>query len=105
MLNLWTFLTIIVVAGIISEIMKSYFKSKASSEEMEQMIKERFKRYEAEMETLRKRVRNLEVIAATEPEEFQGMTSDQYDEFNIEDVEEFDEKLVNQLAKKKQKGR
>lgn len=100
-MNLWTFLTVIIVAGIVSEVLKSYFKHKSSGEEVKKLVKDQVKRHDAELETLRKRVRNLEVIAASDPGEFQGLTADDVSDFDTEDSDELNERLVNQLARKK----
>lgn len=104
-MTLWTMIAVIVIAGSIAEVFKAYFKKKSSGEEIENIMKNQMSRYENELQVLRKRVRNLEVIAATSPDDFQASGSPDSDEFDFESEDEFNEKLINQLARKKQKSR
>ncbi len=50
---------------------------------------------------MRKRVRNLEAIAAGAPGEFSMNDMKETDDFDFDSTDEFNEKLVNQLARKK----
>lgn len=104
-MSLWTMIAVIVVAGVIGEILKSYFKSQGSSQKVLQVLDDRMREYQQEMDGLKKRIRNLETIAATSPEEFQGASMSDAEDFDFESTDEFNEKLVNQLSRKKQKGR
>lgn len=104
-MSLWTMIAVIVVAGVIGEILKSYFKSQGSSQKVSQVLDDRMREYQQEMDGLKKRIRNLETIAATSPEEFQGASMSDAEDFDFESTDEFNEKLVNQLSRKKQKGR
>lgn len=104
-MNLWAMIAIIVVAGSIAEVLKAYFKRKSSGEEVEKILKTQMARYEDELQVMKKRIRNLEVIAATSPDEFQDAGMQVGDEFDFESEDEFNEKLVNQLARKKQRNR
>lgn len=98
-MNLWVFLTIIIVAGILSEMMKHYFKYKSkATDALEPRMEAMNARHSEEIEALKQRVRNLEAIAAAAPEDFSGV--DNVD-FDTSDEEELNEKLINQLARKK----
>lgn len=103
-MGLWTMVAVIVVAATIGEVLKAYFKSKDRAEKVDGQLKDRFQRYESELEALRKRVRNLEAIAATSPDEFTGQSMADADNFDFESEDEFNKKLINQLAKKKTKS-
>jgi hypothetical protein len=98
-------IAVIVVAGVIGEILKSYFKSQGNSQKVSQVLDDRMREYHQEMDGLKKRIRNLETIAATSPEDFQGASMSDVEDFDFESTDEFNEKLVNQLSRKKQKGR
>jgi hypothetical protein len=104
-MNLWAMIAIIVVAGSIAEVLKAYFKRKSSGEEVEKILKTQIAHYEDELQVIKKRIRNLEVIAATSPDEFQDTGIQDSDEFDFESEDEFNEKLVNQLARKKLRNR
>jgi len=104
-MSLWAMIAIIVVAGSIAEVFKAYFKKKSSGEEVEKLLKTQMSRYENEIEVMKKRIRNLEVIAATSPDDFQETMEQDGDAFDFESEDEFNEKLVNQLARKKQRDR
>ncbi|HAC16598.1 MAG TPA: hypothetical protein DCE78_11750 [Bacteroidetes bacterium] len=95
---------VIVVAATLGEVLKSYFKSKERADKGDSKLTERLQRYELEMEAMRKRIRNLEVIAAGSPGDFQQEEMIDPDKFDFETEEEFNEKLINQLARKKTKG-
>lgn len=103
-MSFWTVMAIMVVAGVLGETLKAYFKSKEKAAANDDQFKEKIRRYELEMEALRKRVRNLEVIAASSPGDFQGDPAADPDQFDFESEDEFNEKLINQLARKKTKG-
>jgi hypothetical protein len=100
-MTLWTMIAVIVVVATIGETIKAYFKSKEKSGANDAQLKEKLKRYELEMEALRKRVRNLETIAAGAPGEFSVNDTVEADQFDFDSTDEFNEKLVNQLARKK----
>ena len=68
-MTLWTMVAVIVIAGVVGETIKAYFKSKEKSGANDAKVNERLMRYEQEMDALRKRVRNLEAIAAGAPGE------------------------------------
>ena len=103
-MTLWTFLTIFLTAAVIAEVIKARYKAKArSGPDLEPKLIELQKRYDVELEALRKRIRNLETIAASDPDDFQrkahGFTD--LDDFNETNVDAVNERLVNQLARKK----
>jgi hypothetical protein len=102
-MTLWTMVAIIVVAGVVGETIKAYFKAKEKSGVNDALVREKLQRYEQEMEALRKRVRNLETIAAEAPGEFTSQEMKDSDEFDFDSHDEFNEKLINQLARKKAK--
>jgi hypothetical protein len=104
-MGMWTMIAVIVVAGVIGEILKTYFKSQGNAQKVSKVLDERLQDYQQEMDGLKKRIRNLETIAATSPEDFQGASMSDADDFDFESTDEFNEKLVNQLSRKKQKGR
>jgi hypothetical protein len=103
-MSLWTMIAVIVVAGSIAEVLKSYFKRKSSGEEVDKLLKTQMSRYENELEVIKKRIRNLEVIAATSPDDFQDTANQDGDAFDFESEDDFNEKLVNQLARKKRRN-
>lgn len=102
-MSLWTMVAIIVVAGVIGDVLKQRYKAKGNSEKTAEIIDEKTRRIESEMEVLRKRVRNLEAIAATAPDEFRasGSQSSDFTDLGSDDVDAFNERLVNQLARRK----
>lgn len=100
-MTLWTMVAVIVIAATIGETIKAYFKSKEKSGANDAQLKEKLMRYEQEMDALRKRVRNLEAIAAGGPGEFGMDEMKDADSFDFDTTDEFNEKLVNQLAKKR----
>lgn len=100
-MTLWTMVAVIVIAGVVGETIKAYFKSKEKSGVNDAQFKEKLMRYEQEMDALRKRVRNLEAIAAGAPGEFSAEDVNDADQFDFDSTDEFNEKLVNQLARKK----
>lgn len=97
-MNLWLFLTIIIVAGYLID---AYNKN--------QKLKVRFKandKYvhdlEDEIKKLRLRVENLEIIAVSDPDNFQDRArSVRYPEREVDPSTE-NQRLVNELARKKQ---
>jgi hypothetical protein len=103
-MSLWTMIAVIVVAGTLGEVIKSYFKSQERAEKGDAKLNDRLQKYELEMEAMRKRIRNLEVIAAGAPDEFQSEDLSDPDKFDFESEDEFNEKLINQLARKKTRG-
>jgi hypothetical protein len=103
-MGLWTMIAVIVVVATIGETIKVYLKTKEKSGAFDTQVKEKLLRYEQEMEALRKRVRNLEAIAAGAPDEFSMKDVNETDHFDFDSTDEFNEKLVNQLARKKTKG-
>lgn len=103
-MTLWTMVAVIVIAGVVGETIKVYFKSKEKSGANDAKVNEKLMRYEQEMDALRKRVRNLEAIAAGAPGEFSMDDLKETDTFDFDTTDEFNEKLVNQLARKKTKG-
>lgn len=103
-MTMWTMIAIVVVAGCATEIAKHYFKRTSVSDEGMSRIKEVINSQNKEIEALKKRIRNLEAIAATSPDEFRGTSMQDADEFDHESEEEFNEKLINQLARKKSRG-
>lgn len=60
----------------------------------------RLERQEAELEALKKRIRNLETIVALEPSERLGSSTDE-----SLTVEAYEDRLENQLAKQKKRTR
>jgi hypothetical protein len=100
-MTLWTMVAVIVIAGVVGETIKAYFKSKEKSGNSDAQTKEKLLRYEQEMDALRKRVRNLEAIAAGAPGDFTSEEMKDADQFDFDTTDEFNEKLVNQLARKK----
>lgn len=97
-MGLWTFLAVIIVFGILADSYNKRLKyqKRSSSDD---------KKIEALQETvskLEKRIENLEIIAVSEPDNFQ-------DRGNIypekePDPAERNRKLVNELARKKHGG-
>jgi hypothetical protein len=82
--------TVSVVGGIINNIVKA---NRAGGGDLAKKLKVQ----EAELEAMKKRVRNLETIIATEPEPRRLELE--------EDIISYDAKLENQLSKTKKKVR
>jgi hypothetical protein len=102
-MTLWTMIAVIVVVGVLGDVLKQRYKSKGTSQETAEVIQDHTRKLEIEMEALRKRVRNLETIAATAPDEFRsgGMSAENDVDLDADNDDEFNERLVNQLAKRK----
>jgi hypothetical protein len=103
-IDMWTFLTIIIVASLLFTAFTEYHKNKLKHQKARTDSIEAFRDVHTEMASLRKRIENLEVIAASDSESF----SDRRTSINIEDIELDDDdsgsqhqKLVNELAKKR----
>jgi hypothetical protein len=104
-IDMWTFLTIIVVASLLFGAFSEYQKSKLKNIKAQSDNNEAFRDINTELASLRKRIENLEVIAASDSESF----ADRRKSINIDDIEldQDDEpesqhqKLVNELAKKR----
>jgi hypothetical protein len=105
-MTLWTFLTIIITAGIISEVIKARYKYKAkASDQLEPRMQAMSERYDHELEAMKKRIRNLEAIAASDPQDFRSTGFEMEDDLDSANSDELNEKLVNNLARKRTSNR
>jgi len=105
-MTLWTFLTIIITAGIISEVIKSRYKYKSkAADQLEPRMQAMAERYDQELEALKKRIRNLEAIAASDPQDFRSSGFEMDEDLDSTDSDELNEKLVNNLARKRSSNR
>lgn len=104
-MSLWTFLAIFLTAAVVGEVLKQRYKAMAKTGfGLEPKLQELEQRYNVEIEALRKRIRNLETIAASAPDEFSRKSAAFDSGIDIDDetdAEELNERLVNQLARKK----
>jgi len=104
-MSMWTFLAIFLTAAVIGEVFKQRYKAMAKTGMgIEPKLQELEQRYNVEIEALRKRVRNLETIAASDPDEFSRKSASFDSGMDIHDetdAEELNERLVNQLARKR----
>lgn len=97
-MNVFTFITIIVIASLLFSAFNEYHKNKMRFKGKDKQIAD----LNDELKTLKKRVENLEIIAVTDPDNFQ----DRARNIRLDDYEEDpalkNQKLVNELARKKQ---
>lgn len=97
-MNVFTFITIIVIASLLFSAFNEYHKNKMRFKGKDKQIAD----LNDELKTLKKRVENLEIIAVTDPDNFQ----DRARNIRLDDYEEDpalkNQKLVNELACKKQ---
>ena len=98
-MGLWTMITVIVVVSVLGGIISDYLKhrTKAVAANMDE-YEARLNKMNKEMDALKQRIRNLETIAVAEPSD---LVMDVDEDFGSETDEAFNEKLINQLAKKK----
>jgi FtsZ-interacting cell division protein ZipA len=98
MINLWTFLAIVAVVAIIVEGFNKSQKTKLRFKATDKQFNE----LESEIKKLRMRIENLEIIAVTEPDNFQDRARRSHSENPNQDPSEDNQRLVNELARKKQ---
>lgn len=97
-MGLWTFLAIIIVAGILADLYAKKLKYEKKNNSNQKHIDE----LNETVARLEKRIENLEIIAVAEPDNFQdrGYTRPEQDH----DPSERNRRLVNELARKKSGG-
>jgi len=97
-MNLWVFLTIIIVAGYLIDAYNKNQKLKTRFKANDKYVTE----LEEEIKKLRLRVENLEIIAVSDPDNFQDRARNvRYPERDVDPSAE-NQRLVNELARKKQ---
>lgn len=103
-IDMWTFLTIIVVASLLIGAFSEYQKNKLKHHKAQAENRDTVKDLETQLASLRKRIENLEVIAASDSESF----ADRRKSIILDDVETDEDepesehqRLVNELAKKR----
>jgi TolA-binding protein len=103
-IDMWTFLTIIVVASLLIGAFSEYQKNKLKQQKIQSENRDNVKDLETQLASLRKRIENLEVIAASDSESF----ADRRKSIILDDLEADEDesdsehqRLVNELAKKK----
>lgn len=94
-MSVFEMVAIIVTVSVLGGIITKYLELKKGSGSGD--VAKQLKAQEAEMEALKKRIRTLETIIATEPEP-RRLELD-------EDIISYDAKLENQLAKTKKRSR
>ncbi len=98
-MNLWVFLTIIIVAGYLIDAYNKNQKLKVRFKANDKYIND----LEEDIKSLKRRVENLEIIAVTEPDNFQDRAGNiRYQQREQDDPAAQNERLVNELARKKQ---
>jgi archaellum component FlaC len=97
-MNVFTFVAIIVIASLFFSAFNEYHKNKMRFKGKDKQIAD----VNEELKSLKKRVENLEIIAVTDPENFQ----DRAKNIRMDEVEDDsslkNQRLVNELARKKQ---
>ncbi|MFU8859612.1 MAG: hypothetical protein ACNA8K_04235 [Cyclonatronaceae bacterium] len=103
-IDMWTFLTIIVVATLLIGAFSEYQKNKLKHLKVQTENRDNVKDMETQLASLRKRIENLEVIAASDTESF----ADRRKSITLDDIETDEnepesehQRLVNELAKKR----
>jgi hypothetical protein len=103
-IDMWTFLTIIVVASLLIGAFSEYQKNKLKHQKMHAENRDTVKDLETQLASLRKRIENLEVIAASDSESFADRRKSIIPDDLETDEDEGDsehQRLVNELAKKR----
>jgi hypothetical protein len=103
-MNVFTFVIIIVVLFILAGMFRDHPKNKLKQKKTESENKDTIKDLETQINALRKRVENLEIIATSDSESF----ADRRNSIILDDADADDEqtesrheKLVNELARKR----
>jgi hypothetical protein len=103
-IDMWTFLTIVAVASILIGAFSEYHKNKLKHQKMHAENRDTVRDLETQLASLRKRIENLEVIAASDSESF----ADRRKSIILDDLETDEDegdsehqRLVNELAKKR----
>lgn len=99
-MGVFEMVVIVVTVSIIGGIITKYMEMKKGG--MTGDSGKQLKLMESEVESLKKRVRNLETIVALEPSDNLLELGNEPD---IKDMDSFDERLVNQLAQHKKRTR
>jgi TolA-binding protein len=101
-IDMWTFLTIIVVASLLIGAFSEYQKNKLKHQKTQAENRESVKDLETQLASLRKRIENLEVIAASDSESFADRRkSIILDDSETDEDDGDSERLVNDLANKR----
>lgn len=103
-IDMWTFLTIIIVSALLIGAFSDYQKNKLKNQKMQAENRDTVKDLETQLASLRKRIENLEVIAASDSESFADRRKSIILDDSETDEDEGDsehERLVNELAKKR----
>ncbi|MEX0928001.1 MAG: hypothetical protein WDZ53_01250 [Balneolales bacterium] len=93
---MWTFLTIIIVVSILAGTFSEYHKRNKTSRIESEKERAGFRK---EMDKLKKRLENLEAIAAADPEEFSGLNK--AGQAGHADKENDPDEEINELLKKR----
>jgi hypothetical protein len=99
-MGVFEMVAVIVSVSVFGGIITKYMEMRKGS--MSGDAGKQFKQMEAEVESLKKRVRNLETIVALEPSD---KLLELGNEPDVKDLDSFDERLVNQLAQHKKRTR
>lgn len=99
-MGVFEMVAIIVTVSVVGGIITKYIEHKKGG--LAADAGKQFKQMEAEVESLKKRVRNLETIVALEPSDNLLELGNEPD---VKDLDSFDERLVNQLAQHKKRTR
>jgi hypothetical protein len=102
-IDMWTFLTIIIVSALLFSAFNEYHKNKLKHKKALSDNDEALRDINTQLASMRKRIENLEVIATSESESF----SDRRSSISMDEAETDEEpgphhrNLVNELAKKR----
>ena len=108
-MNLWTFLALIIIASIVFD----YFKQREKSKQKLSSTNKEVDRLEDELAAMKKRIQNLEAIAANDPDEFaqnardfDGTRSEESSEseFSMSNDLDRNQSRVSELARKRRRS-
>lgn len=99
-MGVFEMIAIVVTVSVMGGILSKYIEQKKGGVSGD--AGKQLKQLESEVESLKKRVRNLETIVALEPT---NKFIELGNEPDVKDLDSFDERLVNQLAQHKKRTR
>jgi phosphopantetheine adenylyltransferase len=96
-MTLWTFLAVIIVVGILADTYSKHQKNKMRFQGNDKKINE----LNETIKKLEKRIENLEIIAVSDPDNFQDRAAGNSYAAREQDPSRENQRLVNELAKNK----
>jgi type VI protein secretion system component VasK len=98
-MSVFTFVAVIVIASLLVGAFNEYQKNKLRFQGSNKQLGE----LKDEIKSMKKRIENLEIIAVSDPDNFQDRARNiRMDEEVPDDSTESNQRLVNELARKKQ---